>query len=450
MGRARAQESSGAAASSQVPARESSGGLSRRSLLGGGALAAGAALAGTAACSQGSTSTAGPAAGGASSSGPTASGASSGPAGVARPAEAIALFGKDTVGFYGEHQAGILTGQQAHGTLIGLNLRPGVGPDQVKAMLQMLTDDAANLTQGQKPLTALEPDIAANPARLTITLGFGRGLFTAIGKPHAIPPALASLPAFKTDQLDPKWGQTDLVLQICSEEPVSLSYAQRRLVRDAEPFAKVAWVQPGFVNSLGTETPGTTPRNLMGMRDGTANERDPEQAAQVVWCTDPAYPWLVGGSHLVIRRMRIDLALWDDLEGEGKVVAFGRRIGDGAPLTGSKESDVVDRTKMDDKGFPVIDPGSHAARAQARNADERIIRRAYNYDDGYLPDGTPDAGLVFVCYQKDVTKAFITVQTRLAEKDALNLWAKHVGSASYAVPPGPKEGQYVGQGLLES
>ena len=125
----------------------------------------------------------------------------------------------------------------------------------------MLSDDVAHLVAGEKPLTALEPDIAANPARLTVTFGFGRGLFAAIGKPAAMPPALATLPAFSTDKLEPAWGQTDLVLQICSEEPVTLSYAQRRLLRDAEPFATVAWVQSGFVNSLGTEPPGTTPRN---------------------------------------------------------------------------------------------------------------------------------------------------------------------------------------------
>ena len=38
---------------------------------------------------------------------------------------------------------------------------------------------------------------------------------------------------------------------------------------------------------------------------------------------------------------------------------------------------------------------------------------------------------------------------RLAEKDLLNLWATHVGSASYAVPPGCANGSYIGAGLLE-
>lgn len=414
--------------------QERHGRFSRRALLGGSGIAL-AAIAGSS-CSRPQSDAAG--------------GASPGPAGVARPAQQIALFGKDVIAFHGEHQAGILTAQQTRGTFVGLNLRPGTDRKQVTAMLTMLSDDVSRMMSGHEPLTALEPDISATPARLTVTFGFGRGLFAAIGRPDALPPTLAQLPAFTTDKFEQGWGQTDIVLQICCEEPVVLSYAQRRLVRDASPFATVGWVQSGFVNALGTEPVGTTPRNLMGMRDGTANERDPQQAADVVWCTDPAFRWLVGGSHLVIRRMRIDLELWDDLEGAGKEVAFGRRVGDGSPLTGKKESDPIDRDKLDDKGFPVIDPGAHAARAQARNAGERMIRRAYNYDDGFLPDGRPDAGLIFACYQKDVDKAFVTVQRRLAEKDALNLWATHVGSAAYAVPPGPAPGGYVGQGLLES
>lgn len=186
----------------------------------------------------------------------------------------------------------------------------------------------------------------------------------------------------------------------------------------------------------------------MGMRDGTANEADPVAADDVAWCTDPAYPWLVGGSHLVIRRMAIDLEAWDDLEVTAKEEAFGRRLRDGSPLTGTTEHETVDRLATAD-GFPVVNPAAHAARAQARTGDERMLRRAYNYDAGVALDGTPDAGLIFVCYQKDVSRSFIPVQRRLAESDLLNIWASHIGSASYAVPPGVPEGSYLGQSLLE-
>ncbi|MBW3084458.1 putative deferrochelatase/peroxidase EfeN [Austwickia sp. TVS 96-490-7B] len=408
-------------------------------MLGGGAVVAGSALAGGAI--------------GVAWDRPTVVG--SGPA-APTPADAgtsmvpaSATHGTAQEPFFGRHQSGILTRQQAYGVFLGLNLRPGSDLAKVATLLTLLSDDAARLTRGAPPLGALEDDIARLPARLTVTFGFGVGLFRAIGKPQAIPADLAALPSFPTDKLQPRWGQTDLVLQICSDEPVTLSYAQRRLARDAAAFATVAWVQSGFVNAVGTEKSGTTARNLMGMRDGTANESDPAQAAQVVWCTDTAYPHLVDGSHLVIRRIPIDLEAWDDLEVAAKEAGFGRRISDGSPLTGRVERDPVDRNAKDKDGFPVVNPAAHAARAQARTAGERMIRRAYNYDSGLTPEGQTDAGLIFACYQKDVTSAFVTVQRRLAEKDMLNLWTTHIGSASYAVPPGAAEGQYVGQRLLE-
>ncbi len=77
-----------------------------------------------------------------------------------------------------------------------------------------------------------------------------------------------------------------------------------------------------------------------------------------------------------------------------------------------------------------------------------MIRRPYNYADGILADGDPDEGLLFVAYQADLAKAFVPVQHRLAQEDALNRWTTHIGSAVYAVPPGVRRGGYVGEGLL--
>lgn len=409
-------------------------GLSRRALLGGGALLSGAALGGA---------VAGHAA--------AAAGVGLPPAAPAGAGERAGLFGESTEPFWGEHQAGVTTPHQAHGVFVGLNLRPGATAASVGNLLRLLTDDAARLTQGRPPLGALEGDLAALPARLTVTFGFGAGLFDAVGKAAACPPMVRTLPAFSTDALDPRWGPTDLLLQICSEDPMTLTYAQRRLVRDAVGHTTLSWVQRGFLTARGTEPGGTTPRNLMGMRDGTANETDPEQVAQVVWHADRSrLPWLVGGSQLVLRRIRIDMGRWDDIEGEGKEIAFGRRVGDGSPLTGTQETDVVDRSRVDNLGFPMVDPNAHAARAQARTAAERMIRRPYNYVGETSPAGVVEEGLLFAAYQADLAAAFVPVQARLAQADALNTWTTHIGSATYAIPPGAKPGSFIGQTLLES
>ena len=62
--------------------------------------------------------------------------------------------------------------------------------------------------------------------------------------------------------------------------------------------------------------------------------------------------------------------------------------------------------------------------------------------------GELDAGLFFICFQRDPRKQFVPVQRLLAEIDALNEYIKHVGSAVFAMPPGTREGGYVGESLL--
>jgi deferrochelatase/peroxidase EfeB len=63
--------------------------------------------------------------------------------------------------------------------------------------------------------------------------------------------------------------------------------------------------------------------------------------------------------------------------------------------------------------------------------------------------GELDAGLFFICFQRDPRRQFVAVQRRLSELDARNEYIKHVGSGSFAIPPGVAPGDYVGRGLLE-
>lgn len=415
--------------------------MTRRALLGGGALLGGTALGGAVIGHA------------AAAHGVLNPGANSGVGAGAFDLDLMALHGQSAEPFHGEHQAGIITPQQAHGVFLGVNLAKGMTRAKVITLLEMLSDNAARLTQGEPTLGGLEPFPAALPSRLTITFGFGPGLFTAIGAPEKCPPMVAKFPAFAGDKLQPQWGQSDLVLQVCADDPITSAYAARRLIRDAVPFGTIAWTQRGFVNARGTEVDGTTSRNLMGMRDGSANEHDPRQMAEVVWSRtkdNKNLSWLDGGSQLVIRRIAMHLVPWDDLETEGKEIAMGRRFHDGAPLTGGGERDPIDRNKRDQDGFTVIAPNAHAGLAQPRNAAERMLRRPYNYYDGTSPDGTLDEGLIFVAYQADLATAFVPVQRRLAATDALNTWITHIGSAVYAVPPGAEEGSYIGAQLFQS
>ena len=80
-------------------------------------------------------------------------------------------------------------------------------------------------------------------------------------------------------------------------------------------------------------------------------------------------------------------------------------------------------------------------------AQSKLIRRGFNYDDGYLIDGTRDAGLIFISFQREV-ESFNVIQRSLAENDSLNIWAKHIGSSLFVVPGGIEQGEWIGQSLF--
>ena len=83
------------------------------------------------------------------------------------------------------------------------------------------------------------------------------------------------------------------------------------------------------------------------------------------------------------------------------------------------------------------------------NAGVRVLRRGYSYTDGIDPaTGELDAGLFFICFQRDPHVQVAALQRRLGSGDALNEYIKHTSSAVFAVPAGISPGGYVGQGLF--
>jgi len=366
---------------------------------------------------------------------------------VAAPVPAApALHGAETVPFFGVHQAGIETPAPAHATYVALDLRKGTDRAGLNRLLRLLSDDAARLTQGRPALGDTEPELAAAPSRLTVTFGFGPGLFTAAGLEPLRPASVAVLPAFANDALEERWTGGDLLLQICSDDPLAVAHTVRMLTKDAREFATVRWVQRGFRTARGTAADDATPRNLMGQIDGTVQPLAGPQFDAAVWAAGPG--WFAGGTVLVLRRIRMELETWDAFDRDGKELAMGRRLDNGAPLTGREEHDLPDLTAVDGNGFLVIDDDAHVRLAHATVPAELMLRRGYNYDEGPSADGTADVGLIFVACQADAATAFVPVQRRLAAKDAMNQWVTHVGSAVFAVPPGAPEGGWVGQGLL--
>lgn len=367
--------------------------------------------------------------------------------GQATGSAAPAAAGGDTVPFYGAHQAGIETVPQSHVTYLALDLADAVDAAALRRLMRILTDDAARLSQGSSALADSEPELAVVPARLTVTFGFGAGLVARTRGPA--PRWLKALPEFTIDRLDPAWSGGDLLLQINSDDPLTVAHATRMLVKDSRSFAAVRWVQSGFRRARGSEKPGTTMRNLFGQVDGTVTlvPGSPD-FERLVWGAADNPAWLAGGTGFVLRRIAMNLDKWDGLDRSGREAAVGRRLDTGAPLTGTRETDEPDFEAKTAIGFPVIPEFSHLRRARSDNPDERIFRRGYNFDE--TPTGTTgsNSGLLFASFQSDVDRQFVPLQKRLDTLDLLNQWTTPIGSAVFAIPPGCGEGGYIGDTLF--
>lgn len=302
------------------------------------------------------------------------------------------MNGHRVVPFHGPHQAVLTTRPGAFASFVALDLRDGTDRDRLAAWMRLLTDDAARLTQGRAALADVEPELAATPAGLTVTVGFGKGF---VDRARGLTPEwLGPLPAFSVDRLEERWSGGDALIAVAADEPVTVAHALRMLLKDSRAFATIRWRQDGFRRAYGSDPTGRTMRNLFGQLDGSAN---------------PA-----PGTGFVLRRIAMDL-----------------------DVTGAS-------------GLPVISSVAHARRAHVADAALRIVRLAYNYEEAAAPgsDALSSAGLLFGAFQADVNRQFVPIQRALDEADLLNVWTTPVGSAVFAIPPGCRDGGFLGDTLL--
>ncbi|XBB70340.1 iron uptake transporter deferrochelatase/peroxidase subunit [Nocardioides sp. WV_118_6] len=415
--------------------------VSRRGLLGGGVAAAGAA-------------------------GAFAVGRATAPDGTT-----AAAAGSTTYPFRGARQAGIVTPAQDRLHFVALDVTTD-DRDELVRLLQAWTEAAERMTQGGSagPVGPVEgaadapPDdtgeaIGLPPSGLTITFGFGPSLFgDADGKDRfgiadRRPAALEPLPLFSADVIDPARSGGDLCIQACADDPQVAVHAIRNLVRMGFGTTAVRWSQLGFGRTSTTSTSQSTPRNLFGFKDGTANIKAEEGSAldEHVWVAgedDPAAAWLSGGSYLVARRINMNIEIWDRQSLDAQERFVGRTKGSGAPLSGGKEFTEPDFGIKGSAG-PLIPVDAHVRVVHPDQFDGvRMLRRGYNFVDGSNDVGGLDAGLFFIAYVRDPRTHFIPLQRAMAKSDALMEYLRFTSSALFAVPPGVGKGEYVGQALF--
>jgi len=332
-------------------------------------------------------------------------------------------------------------------------------------LLAVWTNAAEQLTAG-RPVAApvaeyLPPSdtgeaVDLGAAGLTLTVGFGPTLFDhRFGLASRRPAALEDLPAFPGDDLDPARSGGDLCVQACTDDPQVAFHAIHNLARLGLGTASLRWLQSGFGRTSSTTSAQGTPRNLLGFKDGTNNPLADDTSAldRFVWVGDETdQPWMRGGSYLVTRRIRTRLESWAATPLDGQQNVIGRFKGSGAPLSGSKEHDRVDLAATGFRGAPIIPAGAHIrAAAPQTNGGVRILRRGYSFSDGVDPrTGELDAGLFFICFQKDPRTQFTRIQSNLAINDSLRTYLVHTSSAVFACPPGPLAGASWGESLFRT
>ena len=351
--------------------------------------------------------------------------------------------GGEEISFYGEHQAGITTPMQKNIYFVVLDLH-STDKEEVIQMFKDWTDYSSKLVDGELvkkdgsnallPPSDTGETVGLNPYRLTLTFGVSADFLKKMGLEKKRPKEFRDLPPFPKEQLQEKYTGGDIVIQACADDEQVAFHAVRNLVRKARNTVTMKWSQSGFA-AIGDRM--STPRNLFGFKDGTANVTKEKDFDKVIW-TD-SDDWMKGGTYMAVRRIQMFLETWDRTNLQEQENTFGRYKESGAPFGKKDEFDEVD--------LALLPVDSHVR--LAKEVNKPIYRRSYSYSDGIVEKtGQFDTGLLFLAFQKN-PDSFVKVQTNLGAQDKMNEYVTHIGSGLFACFAGVKKGEYLGQKLFE-
>jgi deferrochelatase/peroxidase EfeB len=304
-----------------------------------------------------------------------------------------------------------------------------------------------NLGNSQPPSDSdvLGPVVPADG--LTATVSVGSTLFDdRFGLAASKPLKLKPMTAFPNDSLEPEWLHGDLLVQFSANHPDTVHHAIRDLAKHTRGGMQIRWKIEGYNAPARPDGAG---RNLLGFKDGTANPTG-NLASSLIWVDDAAEPaWAQGGSYLAVRLIRMLVEFWDRVSINEQEGMFGRRRDSGAPLDGNAEADIPNY-KADPNGY-VIPLDSHIRLANPRTtatANQRLIRRSYSYDLGADVNGNLQAGHIFLAYQQDLDRQFITVQKRLIGEPLIDYVQPFGGGYFFTLPGVSDANDWYGKTML--
>ncbi len=372
----------------------------------------------------------------------------------------------DHVPYVGVHQAGVVNPRPANGMVASFDVLAR-DVDELEALFRTLTARIAFLTTGG-PVPTLDPKLPpadsgllgpiVRPDNLTVTVSLGASLFD--DRPWLAPlkpKHLVRMTRFPNDALDADICHGDLTLQICANTQDTTIHALRDIIKATSRQLILKWKQEGNVPVIAPRPDGRaeSARNFLGFRDGSANpdSSDVDEMDRVVWVglehEEPA--WTTGGSYQAVRIIRNFVERWDRTPFGEQERIIGRAKMSGAPLDkrDGSEFDVPDYA-ADPEGR-ATPRDAHIRLANARDeaaSANTILRRPFNYSNGVTRSGQLDQGLLFICYQADLDRGFISVQRKL-DGEPLEEYIKPVGGGYFFTLPGIRDAaDLVGSSLI--
>lgn len=269
---------------------------------------------------------------------------------------------------FGAHQPGIATPVLDHLAFAALDLSCA-GKPELAGLLRELTAEAERLMRAEHRA----PSQGRPAGSLTLTLGFGPDLFDErFDLASRRPVALAALPAFAGDTLDPPSSGGDLGVQVCASTAATADQALARLIAIDRRALRVRWSQRVAMRRLASERPDGRPRNLLGFKEATANPRRGKDLARHVWIGGRERTWMLGGTFLVVRKVRVLLEDWNALSLAQQERVIGRHRDSGASLGRTHEFEPMPLDRDD-----IVPPDAHARLANPRaNGGLTVLRPA--------------------------------------------------------------------------
>jgi len=369
------------------------------------------------------------------------------------------------VGFEGDHQAGVTAlpiPEQGLVASFNLQVKDRAG---LEATLRAVTDEIRGLMAGKPPsvrdpaFPPVDSGILGEkppPDNLSIVVGVGASLFDdRFGLADRKPKELVKMPFLANDKLDPKLSHGDVSIIFEAGHNDTVQFALRQLMRRTRGELVLNWMIDGYARGIGAGRAdgATTPRNLLGFKDGTGNlvVDDADVMDRHVWVGpgDGEPAWAVGGSYQAVRIIRMFVEFWDRTQLIEQETIIGREKVSGAPMGLSGEFTDPDYAS-DPKGERIkLEAHIRLANPRTAETDENLIlRRGFNYSRGFDGAGRLDQGLAFIAYQRSLQKGFLTVQERL-KGEPLEEYVLPVGGGFFFTLPGVKGAdRFLGDGLF--